>query len=220
MRRASEIASLSPPVCRGATTLAESHHGTRAGLRESKGGRLSTEQQIGLMRREYTLDAGEAFDAILRTCESPIERLFLAYAVSQGWKQPDQGAWCMARDTMGSTPDAPVRYGTMLVPAETDNGHEFIVTQMVIGGFRLDFALFTWDDRLAIETDGHDFHERTKEQAARDRSRDRAFTADGWKVLRFTGSELHRSVESCWNEVDRLREAAWQAAYARETALR
>ena len=89
MRRASEIASLSPPVCRGATTLAESHHGTRAGLRESKGGRLSTEQQIGLMRREYTL-----------------------------------------------------------------------------------------------------------------------------------GSELHRSVESCWNEVDRLREAAWQAAYARETALR
>lgn len=38
-----------------------------------------------------------------------------------------------------------------------------------------------------IECDGHEFHERTKRQAARDRSRDRAIQAFGYRIFRFTG---------------------------------
>jgi len=54
---------------------------------------------------------------------------------------------------------------------------------------------------LAVECDGHDFHERTKEQAARDRSRDRALQAAGYTVMRFTGSELYRDPMKCVREV-------------------
>ena len=57
-------------------------------------------------------------------------------------------------------------------------------------GIRADEALINW---LIAECDGHDFHERTKEQAAKDRSRDREFQAKGYPVFRFTGSELYRA---------------------------
>jgi hypothetical protein len=44
----------------------------------------------------------------------------------------------------------------------------------------------------ALECDGHDFHERTKEQAERDRVRDRDLQSIGWNVARFTGAEIYR----------------------------
>ena len=42
-----------------------------------------------------------------------------------------------------------------------------------------------------IECDGHDFHEKTKEQAAKDKKRDRELMALGYRVIRFTGSEIY-----------------------------
>lgn len=67
----------------------------------------------------------------------------------------------------------------------------------------LDFAVMNpgRDVFLAIEVDGHDFHERTKEQAQRDRSRDRELTAAGWRVLRFTGREVYQDAGKCVREV-------------------
>ena len=44
--------------------------------------------------------------------------------------------------------------------------------------------------RLVVECDGFDFHERTKEQASRDRRRDRALQRAGFKVYRYTGSDI------------------------------
>lgn len=52
-----------------------------------------------------------------------------------------------------------------------------------------------------VECDGHDFHERTKEQAIRDRARDRAFQAAGIPVFRFTGSEIYNNPFACAREV-------------------
>lgn len=51
--------------------------------------------------------------------------------------------------------------------------------------------------KVIIECDGHDFHERTKEQAARDRSRDRAAQEAGHMMLRYTGSEIYRDPLGC-----------------------
>jgi len=48
------------------------------------------------------------------------------------------------------------------------------------------------DKFLFVECDGHDFHERTKEQAEHDRSKDRAIQAAGIPILRFTGREIWR----------------------------
>lgn len=76
------------------------------------------------------------------------------------------------------------------------------------GKYRADFlltAMFEHSKKplyIIIECDGHDFHERTKEQAARDRRRDRDMTAAGFKVFRFTGSEIFRDADRCAAEVE------------------
>jgi hypothetical protein len=53
----------------------------------------------------------------------------------------------------------------------------------------------------AIYCDGHEFHERTKEQAARDRSIDRKLQQMGWHVFRFTESEIFRAPEKCMADI-------------------
>ena len=61
----------------------------------------------------------------------------------------------------------------------------------------IDFAFFANTKRVSVELDGHEFHERTKEQATKDRSRDRQLTLTGWTVLRFTGQEIFRDPDAC-----------------------
>ena len=51
---------------------------------------------------------------------------------------------------------------------------------------------------IGVECDGHDFHEKTKEQAARDKRRDRALVLGGLRaVFRFTGSEVWNHPMKC-----------------------
>ena len=52
-----------------------------------------------------------------------------------------------------------------------------------------------------IECDGHDFHERTKEQAKKDRAKDRAFISEGLDLLRFTGSEIYNDHARCSDDI-------------------
>lgn len=73
------------------------------------------------------------------------------------------------------------------------------------------FSVFHFDHRAAnivCECDGHQFHEATKEQAARDRSRDRRLQAAGYIVFRFTGSEIAADADACAASII---EMAWQA---------
>lgn len=50
---------------------------------------------------------------------------------------------------------------------------------------------------VAIELDGHEFHERTKEQVEWRNRRDRALAASGWLVLHFSGAEFNRDPAGC-----------------------
>ena len=54
--------------------------------------------------------------------------------------------------------------------------------------------------KIIIECDGHDFHDRTREQARKDRSRDRALQSLGYRVFRYTGSEIWSNVFMCAHE--------------------
>lgn len=45
---------------------------------------------------------------------------------------------------------------------------------------------------IGVELDGHDFHERTKEQATYRNKRDRELQQAGWRVYHISGSELYR----------------------------
>lgn len=75
--------------------------------------------------------------------------------------------------------------------------------QAPLGPYRADFLIEMHDPGLdvcvsvVVEADGHDFHERTKKQAAHDRKRDREIQQMGLKVFRFTGSEIFRDSASC-----------------------
>jgi hypothetical protein len=87
--------------------------------------------------------------------------------------------------------------------------------QVKIANRRVDFVLYAYDwrnefgpdpkpgewRRLIIECDGHNFHERTKEQAAKDRAKDRQAVLDGVDCFRFTGSELWRDPWACAEQV-------------------
>jgi very-short-patch-repair endonuclease len=55
--------------------------------------------------------------------------------------------------------------------------------------------------KIAVELDGHDYHERTKEQVTYRNQRDRDLAAEGWTVLHFSGSELYRDPARCVTEV-------------------
>ncbi len=76
-----------------------------------------------------------------------------------------------------------------------------VYPQMPIGRYRADFLVIKerYPDkyRYVIECDGHDFHERTKEQAQHDKKRDRDMQKVGYKVFRFTGSEIWRTTGKC-----------------------
>lgn len=76
-----------------------------------------------------------------------------------------------------------------------------IHTQHPIGKYRVDIAVIAENIKLAIECDGHEFHEKTKEQAARDKSRKRFLTSQGWTVIEFTGSEIYNDPFQCVDDI-------------------
>ncbi len=70
------------------------------------------------------------------------------------------------------------------IPLETNRGEyraDFLI-EVEIGDYKRSFV---------IECDGHEFHEKTKEQAKKDRQRERALMEEGYIVIRFTGSEIY-----------------------------
>lgn len=99
---------------------------------------------------------------------------------------------------------------------------EYAMKQQVeIGRYRVDFVVWYYRDTpdqiaVVVECDGHDFHERTKEQARRDKSRDRFLQARGYFVLRFTGSELWADPAECVSEVIDLTQCEMERRYNRD----
>lgn len=89
-----------------------------------------------------------------------------------------------------------------------------VVQQVYIGEHRVDFLCMMemWDSVkekmalqwLVVECDGHEFHEKTKAQAARDKSRDRELLLRGIPCMRFTGSEIWKDPFACAYQVDRF----------------
>lgn len=113
--------------------------------------------------------------------------------------------------------ESPIEF-MFLVAAQSVTHHDELVdvgTQLSEPPYRIDAVLWLYDTpqslgavpirQLAVELDGHDFHEKTKAQAARDKRRDRDLQAKGYRVIRFAGSEIYRDAVACAEEaVDHL----------------
>lgn len=70
------------------------------------------------------------------------------------------------------------------------------------GAARIDLALVRNDKRIAIEVDGHEFHERSRDLVIRDNRRQTALSAQGWQVLRVSGSQLWREPIRTVDEIE------------------
>lgn len=123
-----------------------------------------------------------AWERRLGSTDSPIESILLAAlcecAVDHGYRVAKTAG---RSDTLGIRPQTTVdRYRIDLVVSFLFHGAEM---------------------HLAIECDGHAFHEKTKAQARKDRSRERALTYLGYRVVRFTGSEIVGNARACAAEI-------------------
>lgn len=85
-----------------------------------------------------------------------------------------------------------------------------IQPQAQIGKYRADFLVGVGANghwrKVVVECDGHNYHERTKEQAAHDKERDRFMTLGGYKILRFAGSEIYKDAGKCADQIQELAE--------------
>lgn len=64
-----------------------------------------------------------------------------------------------------------------------------------------DFYINRGNTTLCVYTDGHTYHERTPEQAQRDRNIDRKLQELGFKVLRYTGKEVNEDISKITDEI-------------------
>lgn len=153
------------------------------------------EQMIQQAASEEALRFVEAFGPIKAKCESPIEEVLMAalYIASK-----------ICEETIHFMPG-----GSSLPDRPFFDQTAFIYQQIGLGQYRVDIAIHDatlpfeiGEPRIMIvECDGHDFHERTKEQARRDKQRDRFLQSRGFKVLRFTGSEIWADPDQCADEI-------------------
>lgn len=143
----------------------------------------TTEDKIKAGRAWFAEMWTSRLDFMLRRCESPIEQLFAIRIFGLPRVEWQHGYYGAEEDPFAG--DGDVLFYCQY-PVEVDRKR-----------YRLDFAAIGNGHKVAIEVDGHEFHERTKAQAKRDKSRDRALTLAGWKVLRFTGSEVWAGADDC-----------------------
>lgn len=143
-------------------------------------------------------EALRMWSRVSRACESEIEKAFIAGIL-------DSADVCPLSEQLilhdGSSKNLEAPYPGIHIWPQTQ-----------IGKYRVDFLLIgrhfpppnfdrPKEARIVIECDGHDFHERTKEQAERDKKRDRELIARGYTVLRFTGREIWRDPRECADQV-------------------
>jgi len=150
---------------------------------------VEADRRLRAWAREGGDRVGERPQLDLFTSESPLEAMLLDAFFDSGLFQ----RLAVPSDVVvGSGP-----FGLLL---------QQVTVPSIDKRYRLDFAIINAAESLylAVEVDGHQWHEATQHQVQSDKSRDRKLTAAGWQVLRFTGSEVYRDAPACVREVREL----------------
>jgi very-short-patch-repair endonuclease len=151
---------------------------------------------------------------IRECCKSPIEeRLGLAF-----W-HIDWPLYFSGNERAFPTKPLRAAYSDEYILSLHSKDKEFVAihAQQPLLRYRVDFLIcarlggYADLHKVVVECDGHDFHEKTKQQAAHDKKRDPALTAAGFRVFRFTGSEIYRDPVGCASEIaNYLQDEFWK----------
>lgn len=169
---------------------------TRAARRFSVASSLRDEERLSAWAPAIALAVERevwALSALTSRCQSPLEEIFGAALLAVD--EPNH----VIIPARGDRAEVVLRTGSLLA------GVLSVDPQSPVGPYFADFliTLRRWriEARVAVELDGHDFHEKTKQQVEKGKRRDRYFTLQGVTTMRFAGSELVRSPASCVEEV-------------------
>jgi len=155
------------------------------------------------------------------TCESPIEKAMFSALVILGKQDYYQTIHYISKTKSGSYMggnDIPSPWTLIIEPQAQMGEHrvDFLLTSTIedysVNSKTnvIDFSsgknivkekYIDIEHKLIVECDGHDFHERTKEQAKKDKMRDRFLQSFGIPVYHYTGSEIWSNVFSCAKEI-------------------
>jgi len=157
-----------------------------------------------------------------RRCESPIEGLLFLALIVVGERRTDGPAI-----TDGSEVQPFDAFGAVSVQSQVQVGKHRIDMQVSFGLTNVIMApneidVHEWrKGTVLVECDGHDFHEKTKQQASSDRRRDRELQAAGFPVFRFTGSDVwNRPIECAAEVVEEAYRRAQTSAVASTREIR
>lgn len=96
-----------------------------------------------------------------------------------------------------------IMYHRLMDFAKSQYGAIYIECQVPIGKYFADFVVSyrPSEKKVVIECDGHEFHERTKEQVSRDKERDRYMTKQGFSVFRYSGTDILNNPQRAVNDI-------------------
>lgn len=171
-------------------------------------------ERIQRLRQEYADTRLGFLDEVFSQLQSPIEQMLAWALLNTGWYNlehysHDVEGWIDGgKEGWPGRPENPQSRSCIVF----GEGSAHLIPQLQIGKYRTDLALIRKARRgyarvyLAIECDGHEFHERTREQAQRDKARDREMQRLGWIVARYTGSEIAKDPSGAAKDI-------WQLAF-------
>lgn len=150
---------------------------------------MSSGRKLIELRNEYLSQCQDEFERIAtHWTESPIEALAVGSLLCNGYRPLTMNEWF---DWDDSRCPENVECHRVL------GGDDRVCTIGIQATLRIGGYSFR-TDMIAISA------ERTKEQARRDKSRDRAMVKDGWRVLRFTGSEVYANSFAVQEAIEEL----------------
>lgn len=155
----------------------------------------------------YIVDVARELDDITRETAAALAEAEGGSAIEHAMEQAlrDVADWCGAAQCDFHSGYTLKEVRALIAEGKLPLCHFAIFDQVQVGRYRTDFLLVFAGQGgghcyVAVECDGHDFHERTKQQAEHDRRRDRDIQGMGLSVLRFTGSEIWRSpTRTAWD---------------------
>ena len=127
----------------------------------------------------------EVLDFTCEGCKSPIEQIFRFAYELVSYKNFEDG-----------------KFWLHIYPQEKikANGHRYVADFLFVSFFE-DDGKGSFDYckplKVVIECDGHEFHEKTKEQVIRTNQRNYDLSLENFEILHFSGSEIVNNPLAC-----------------------